>query len=175
MPTRLIGLPGEPLNGIESRTLRRVLNLERRHVVMLANAIEVYATPVTTSAVTSWERGTPGGYPEALTTAMEAIEDAVSTMAADMENTCGLDVLRGSQEHEVATIRRPLGAKRIFKLLDLGGHGLSLSDQALRVLDEGGGDFWQALCDAAVSRAVVSIGDHYVHAGTRIAMDREPD
>ena len=168
---RLIGLPGQPHTGVESRALRSTLNLERRHVVALANAIGLYADDVTTSQVTSWERGKPGGYPEALTTALETIASAVRWMAGGLVEEAmvnaglidegfleGEDALRRILYERWGTalqLRRPLGAKRVLMLLDLGAHDLVLDHHALDVLDQGGGDFWQALADAAISRALI--------------------
>ena len=53
---RLFGLEGEDLTGAESRALRGALNLERRHVVALANALRIGDREVTTALLTNWER-----------------------------------------------------------------------------------------------------------------------
>ncbi|MGQ3016979.1 hypothetical protein [Phenylobacterium sp.] len=165
---RLFGLEGEDLTGAESRALRGALNLERRHVVALANALRIGDREVTTALLTNWERSKARGYPTALVDALHALESAVEGWALNMAREA-MSVSFG----DPAILRRPLGAKRIHQLLEPAAVGLPLTAAQLTALDQGGGDFWQALADAAITRAATLLGrDGRV---VRLQLDQEPD
>lgn len=165
---RLFGLEGEDLTGAESRALRGALNLERRHIVALANALRIGDREVTTALLTSWERSKGRGYPTALVDALHALESAVEGWALNMAREA-----TGVSFGDPAILRRPLGAKRIHQVLEPGAVGLPLTAAQLSALDQGGGDFWQALADAAITRAATLLGrDGRV---VRLQLDQEPD
>ncbi|MEH0194595.1 hypothetical protein V7S57_02550 [Caulobacter sp. CCNWLY153] len=176
MTFHMFGLRGEPLSGPESRALRSLLNLERRHVTALANALGFFKREVTTSDVTMWERSKTHGYPEALTTALDqiltAVRNAGDVLAAQACTTAA------ANKDEVAAIRRPLGARRVVGLLDLPAEGLVFSAAGMAILDTADGDFWQALADAMTNYAVFSIRDDesnpFWMGPVRIVLDREP-
>lgn len=142
------------LTGIESRTLRAMLHLERRHVAILAETAGL--GDVTTERVTQWERSKGRGYPPELVDLLRRIQAAASDMAGQMAAAAK------SQAAEVAlgggavrmTIIRPRGHGRIMTLLRLpAAADVRFSPPQLLALDEGGGDFWQRLADAAVVEA----------------------
>ena len=163
---RLFGLPGEDLTGPESRALRTSLNLERRHVVALCNALSLRRDETTAQILTSWERGKERGYPDSLVDVLEILETAVDRLALSMA-----EPVPPAASHQ--TLRRPLGAKRILALLSPGQMGLVFDEVSLGLLDQSGGDFWLALADAAVSRAAVLLRRY--GCSVSVVMDREPE
>lgn len=138
------------LTGVESRTLRALLQLERRHVAILAEAAG--ETAVTTERVSQWERSKGRGYPPALVELMRSVQLATGELASVM---VGAAMREGGER---LTITRPRGPGRIMTVLRLPEvAGLRFSEDQLRRLDEGGGDFWQRLCDAATVEAALSL------------------
>lgn len=132
------------LNGIESRTLRAMTHLERRHVALLCEIIQ--GRPCTTERITSWETG-DRGYPADLVVHLRDIAEAIHEMATQL-------VLTARREGDRATLIRPKGSMRIMEMLKLPEMAdLYLTDRHLKALEEGGGDFWQRLCDAAMVEA----------------------
>lgn len=177
---RLFGLPGQPLTGPESRALRTSLNLERRHVVALCNALHLRRDETTAGIVTNWERAKERGYPENLTTALEVLETGVDRLclawAAELLPSWWQEsptsVLVG-EEGSTKTLRRPLGAKRIVELLRPADLGVVFDEVAMGLLDQSGGDFWLALADAAVARAAILLRNYCCIV--RVVLDKEPD
>lgn len=167
---RLIGPRDGRLTGPECRALRATINLERRHVTALANAIGLSSTEVMTSQVSGWERSSKDGYPEALTTAMEKLEGAVQGLACDLRAEALLDQLITPG---VLYVKRPPVGRYDLAALDLDGAGLELDDRAREILEQCGGDFWQALCDAAVNRAVLHLADQNPVHFIRVVVARE--
>lgn len=163
---RLFGMPGEDLTGAESRALRTALNLERRHVVALCNALQLRRDETTAQIVTSWERGKERGYPDNLVSALEVLETAVDQLAQSMAEPA-----QPAAAHQ--TLRRPLGAKRILALLSPARMGLVFDDVALGLLDQSGGDFWLALADEAVTRAALLLRAY--GCTVSVVLDREPE
>ena len=143
------------LTGIESRTLRAMLHLERRHVAILAETVGL--GDVTTERVTQWERSKGRGYPPELVDRLRRIHSAVSELSGRMAN----EAWREARAATLAalptarlTIVRPKGHGRIMTLLRLPADAdVRFSAAQLQALDEGGGDFWQRLADAAVVEA----------------------
>lgn len=163
----LFGAADQDLNGAESRALRTSLNLERRHVVLLAEALAFTADPVTTARVTQWERSTGRGYPRELVALLNTLDAAVERRAAP----------RVAPEPDVKShrvLRRPLGGRRIAQLLDLAAHGLPLTPRQFEVLDREGGDIWQCLMDATITRAALRWRLEGRPA-LRVVLDKEPE
>lgn len=168
----LFGAPGEDLTGPESRSLRAALNLERRHVVALANALRIGDRIVTTELLTNWERSKARGYPLELVDALNDIERALCAWA-DALPAAARTTERLANDG-VGTLRRPLGAGYVIH--QLMAHNLDpllFRADVLKDLEQGGGDFWQALADAAIVRAAQSLRASGMRA--RVVMDREPD
>lgn len=139
------------LTGVESRTLRALLQLERRHIAILAETVS--NERVTTERVTQWERSADRGYPGGLVTLLRDIEGAVSDLAGQMAGQA-----RRDREGRM-TILRPRSKDAIMARLRLAEAAeVRFSPDQLKALDEGGGDFWQRLCDAAVASAALSLG-----------------
>lgn len=170
----LFGVPGQPLTGPESRALRTALNLERRHVVAMCNALKFRDDETTAQIVTAWERGKDRGYPDNVAIALSTLETGVERLALGWAQFA-FDSYSNSNEIDgkVWTLRRPLGAKRILTLLAPADDGLIFSEAALQVLDQSGGDFWLALADAALSRAATILAREGF--ALRVVLDREPD
>lgn len=137
------------LSGIESRTLRAILQLERRHVAILAETVGL--GDVTTERVTQWERSKGRGYPPELVDRLRRIQAAASDMAGQMVSAA--KDLPGEGEARM-TIVRPRGHGRVMTMLRLpAAADIRFTPLQLQALDEGGGDFWQRLADAAVVEA----------------------
>lgn len=161
MTARLFQRFGDPasgeLNGAESRALRASLNLERRHVVAMVNALEIFPEPLTLDRLTQWERSKGRGYPLGAVTALEAFSAGVDRLAATFAGPVA---------------RRPVGGRRIAQLMALAQGGLHLDRAAFDMLDQGGGDFWQVLCDAAINRAALA---ERTLKPFRVVLDRDPE
>lgn len=148
MTTGLIDIPPDgdpPLTGTESRLMRAALHLERRHVAVLAEI--ALGRDTTAERVTEWERSKGRGYPREVLVLLAQIGLAVEGLAASLAH----DALATGP----GVVRRPRGHDRITALLDLPAQlGRAFTPTELRALDEGSGDFWQRLCDAAVLGAL---------------------
>lgn len=165
------------LTGIESRTLRAMLHLERRHVAILAETVGL--GDVTTERVTQWERSKARGYPPELVDRLRRIQSAVSELADRMVSAsndrrmCGVEP--GGRGR--AVIQRPRGPGRVMTLLRLPDSvDVRFTPDQLLALDEGGGDFWQRLADAAVIEAAHRLAWHTdlpVHVELDSAADPE--
>lgn len=164
MPT--IGDHGDALSGPESRALRASLNLERRHIAVLVTAAQLWAKrPAATSDVAMWERSSRG-YPQELVHDLQTLDVAVGRLSADLAEEAERDTAA-----EVATLRRPRGPKRVHQLLRLHEIGVDWGPEVVGSLDADGGDFWDRLADAAITRAALQINvDDWV---TRVVLDRE--
>lgn len=168
-PTALCGPPGNALNGIECRTVRAALGLERRSVAAWANLRFHAPKPVTAADITSWERSKGRGYPQDLVEDLARLEMGVQQMAERMY----ADAV-DKRTHLI--LRRPMGGRRILAMLDLGNVGLILTEDQLAALDsaDGAREIWQALADAATVRAALEAARQYdLHP--QIEMDRQPD
>lgn len=141
------------LTGIESRTLRAMMHLERRHVAILAETVGL--GDVTTERVTQWERSKARGYPAELVDRLRRIQAAVSDLAGQMVSEATSAPVTAAREGSPRlTIIRPKGPGRIMILLRLPDSAdVRFTTAQLTDLDEGGGDFWQRLADAAVVEA----------------------
>lgn len=140
------------LTGVESRTLRALLQLERRHIAILADIVTGEDTNV--DRVVNWERSKGRGYPAALVVILRDMEGAVS----ELGGVIALTAERAGGDRLI--IRRPHKAPEIIAALRLEEvAGLRLSSNALGALNEGGGDFWQRLCDAATASAATMLGN----------------
>jgi len=151
------------LSGVECRTLRAALNLERRHVVAMANAMGLADREVTMALLTNWERSKARGYPGPLARALTQLEEATMSMALSLVADQGKGV-------DAGVIRRPLGARRIHQLLS---SNFVFRPHEVAALDAAGGDFFQVLADAATARACGILRDRGVAA--RVDLDRETD
>lgn len=141
---------GDPtLTGVESRTLRALLQLERRHIAILAEAAGELDT--TTDRVVQWERSEGRGYPVSLVVLLRDIEDATAYLGRELAHGAVRD---GTGR---VTIMRPKSADEIAAALALPTAGVRFSDAQLKALRDGGGDFWQRLGDAAVIAATSRI------------------
>ena len=100
---------------------------------------------------------------------LDELERAVEAWALDM----AAEDADGRRLGDPAILRRPLGAMRIHQVLELGAAGLPLTAAQLSALDQGGGDFWQALADAAITRAATQLRRE--GRGVRVHLDQEPD
>jgi len=166
----LFGRRDRPLTGPESRAMRAACNLERRHVAALANAIRAGRGETTNSLVVSWERSAKEGYPNPLRDALWSIESAIEALAKDLQegaNGYGRDL-----DSHAAVILRPLGGRQVVKLLRLPDHGLVLEPDHLDVLDQSGGDFFQVVVDAAITRAACWLAAN--GQDVTVVMDKEP-
>lgn len=142
---------GDPtLTGVESRTLRALLQLERRHIAILAEAAGEPDTG--TDRVVQWERSKGRGYPAALVVMLRDIEAAVSEFGH------GLATQADETDEGTLTIRRPRTAGDIAAALRLSAVGLDFTPDQLKALDDAGGDFWQRLADAATAGAATRLG-----------------
>lgn len=159
----LFGSRDANITGVESRTLRAALNLERRHVVAYANAMGLADRIVTMAVLTNWERSKGRGYPPPLVRGLSQLEQALWLMASDLATTA-------KQAPGTALVRRPLGARRIHQMLS---RLYVFRPAELEGLDEGGGDFFQALADAAVARACLQLRDEGLEA--RVVFDQDPN
>jgi hypothetical protein len=166
----LFGRRDRPLTGPESRAMRAACNLERRHVAALANAIRAGRGETTNSLVVSWERSAKVGYPNPLRDALWSIESAIEALAKDLQEEAhgyGRD-----PDSHAAAIRRPLGGRQVVKLLRLPDHGLLLESDHMDVLDQSGGDFFQVVIDAAITRAACWLAAD--GQAVTVIMDKEP-
>lgn len=154
-------IAGDDLTGVECRALRTALGLERRHVSIFAEALGLDTEGG--RRVMQWERSKGRGYPGELVDRLLDVDQAVQRLADDLADTA----------EQTGQIRRPLGHRRIFTLLDLGRQGFALSPEALEALDANTGETWHALMDAAIARALVDLRSNDQSA--RVVMDREPD
>jgi hypothetical protein len=148
----LIGLPGERLTGIESRTLREALHLERRHVAGLTTALGLWDRgEASTEDVTGWERSKGHGYPLAVSEVLQQLNAGVEDLVDHLyERT-----YRG--KGEVATVIRPRGdAHWSFPGLRDSVEGLSEAeaDKQLRAYGE---DFWHSIVGAAITRLALAL------------------
>jgi hypothetical protein len=151
--------------------MRTAINLERRHISALANAINAGRGETTNSIVVSWERSAKIGYPNPLRDALWSIETAVEALAKELQEEA-LAARRADPDGLSAPIRRPLGERHILKLLRLPDHGLRLEPEQLDVLNDPGVGFFFAVVDAAITRAACWLwtDNHDV----TVVMDREP-
>lgn len=173
------GQGGGELTGIESRTLRALLGLERRHVAILAEIVT--GQDVTTERVTQWEVSKGRGYPVALADHLRGVLNGVSNyawrLASQTEEAWRLltdpDGRDAAPEGgRVLVIRRPRGAKRILQVLALPAQvGRPYTPEELRKLDDGGGDFWQRLADAAVVEAAHTLSCDLPDAPIHVAYE----
>ncbi len=160
----LVGRPGADLTGVESRILRAALNLERRHVIALCNALALTTDETTNARVVTWERSPGRGYPPALVAALNALNSAVDRLARSLLADGGTDspdsphgfamgeTIRPSTH---ATLRRPLGSRRVLAVLQPDRDGLTFTTAQLDALENPTADLWQVLVDAAVVRAAL--------------------
>ncbi len=162
-----IGKFGDELSGVESRALRAALNLERRHVAVLVTAAGLWGKGAcSTSDVNGWERSKGRGYPRAVVDDLMILDAAVSGLATIL--------VEGSERDEdgaVATLRRPRGPMRVHQLLRLRTVGLEWGPDVIAALDQEGGDFWDCLADAAVTRAALDL--NHDEWRTRVVLDKE--
>lgn len=164
----LHGGEGDAISGLESRTLRALLHLERRHVAVLAQIVG--EADATTARVTQWEVSKGRGYPPVLVAFLQDLEQAVGEMASDLHGAA--EAVMGEDS---VTLLRPRGAMRIMALLRLPAvTGRRFTDDELDRLAEDGGDFWQRLCDAAVTRCALSLKAEG-HETVRVVFDHRPD
>lgn len=138
------------LTGIESRSLRALLQLERRHVAILAETTG--EADVSTERVTQWERSKGRGYPAAVVNRLRGLQSATS----DLADQLAADARAGAADR--LTLTRPRGPGRIMTLLRLPeAADIRFTARELSRLDEGGGDFWQRLADAATVEAALRL------------------
>ena len=139
--------PGpEGLTGVESRALRAVLGLERRHVALLAKVLGLGGGKgMDPNRVVQWERSKGRGYPpdvlSALLSVLHAVQDGAGALRA--------------QASVSGAIRRPLGDRGVFTVLHLDRAGLRLTPGQLAGLDADASGFWQHLADAMVTHALI--------------------
>lgn len=131
------------LTGPESRILRAMLTLERRHIAILAEIVT--GSDTTTERVTQWERSKDKGYPPALVVFLRDLVDEVTGMGHAMG---GLTVTDADGRW---TITRPLPASIRPLLCEVLERSLTTDEE--KALEDGGGDFWQRLADVAVIEA----------------------
>jgi|GEM_PF-2569189 len=132
------------LNGAESRILRAMLTLERRHIGILAGIV-AGDQDVTTDRVTQWERSTGRGYPPELVTFLRHLIGEIQEMGRVMGDKTGI------QPDGRCLLSRPEEAS--LRLLFRNVLDRDLTDAEDKALTEGGGDFWQRLSDAMVIEA----------------------
>ena len=169
MGRRLIGHDGVDLTGVESRMLRAALNLERRHVVALANAMPVGDQPTTLDRLTVWERSKGRGYPPALVEGLNALYAAVRRLAEEMR----ISAINERPEADRLVLRRPLGGRRTVELLCLPLHGLVLSEFQVNIIEQDSQDFWQAITDKVI---VLALELNQERSGSliNVVLDKEP-
>lgn len=152
------------LNGVECRALRVALSLTRANVGAIAHG-QGLSDRARADLVKSWETSKGRGYPAGLVDILATLELGVSRLSRFMADSAEI-------VGDVATVRRPLGARRVHQLL-MEMIELPLSDQTMRLLDdEQQGEAWQAMADAATVRAAMRLnGDGY---RVRVDLDRQP-
>lgn len=163
----LHGGDGGVLTGLESRTLRALLHLERRHVAVLARILG--RDDATTARVTQWEVSKGRGYPPPLVELLQDLETAVGDLALELAASAAR-----SPDGSAVTLVRPNGAMRIMALLRLPQTtGRAFTDEQIQWLAEDGGDFWQRLCDAAITRAAWLLNLEVADT-VRVVFDQRP-
>ncbi len=159
------GSPQAEFTGIESRTLRAIVHLERRHIAVLADHLGLINT--TADRVGQWERSKGRGYPPELADLLRCLAQAVADMAADLAVVSDRDETR-------ITLLRPRGPRRVVQMLRLADVGVRFSDRTMTALDEGSGDFWHRLADAAVVQALHELAGKD-HRPLHVIYDPEAD
>lgn len=137
------GSASAALTGVECRILRGLLNLERRHVAILADVV-VPGSQTSTARVGQWERSKGRGYPPAVVVLLRDLVEEVAGRGRTLSALTTVDANRWTLRVPSADDMRQLLANIMER---------DLSPAEATALDNGGGDFWQRLADAVVIEA----------------------